>query len=491
MSDIARQTKKNKETINIGKAVFYQKSLFGIFGSMAVFAAVLFCLPESFHGAPAKMLAIVAGAVMLWITEAISIELTAVMTLVAMLLLQPVPTDVVYSGFSSSAIFLIIGGMMMARAVNETRLAKRITYFILARWGGNAKGLLASILIIPQVQAFFIPAVAVRTTLLLPITMNVLDTIGAKQNSRLRKLILLGVAFGSTVSGTAVMTAAISNILTVEMLEDFAHIEISYFQWFLYALPLWLIMIPGIWIVLLKCFPLEKREQSFPQVKAEIQQRLKAFGSLDASEIKCLIVLGLIVSLWMTEPLHGLDPSIPALIGLTLMTLPGIGCAKWSNAVKINFNTILILGTTLSMGYAFNASGAAHKIGEVLAGNDWVLTVMHNPVAAVIVVIIATQLIHLIMSNVSTAVVTLIPVYLGLAATAGVDPLYLCFAAALTCLHGYILVVESMPNIMIHGTGQISQRAFFIPGLFATLLMMAVTVVIALTWWKWLGLVSF
>jgi anion transporter len=465
------------------------KQLFGMIGAVIVFFAVLVVLPDSFNGAPGKMVAIVSGAIVLWITEAIPIGLTAILMMVAMLLLHPVSIDVVYSGFSSSAVFLIIGGMMLAKAVNETRLAKRVTYYILARWGGNAKGLLASILVIPQVQAFFIPAVAVRASLLLPVALNVLDTIGAKPNSRLRKMILLALAFGCTVSGTAVMTAAIGNILTVGMVNQLLHIKITYFQWFLYALPLWLLMIPGMWFVFLKCFPLGEQEQSFPHVKAEIRERLKEFGPLNGSEKKCMAILILTVVLWMTEPLHGLDPSIPALIGVVLMTLPGIGCAKWSNVIKVNFNTILLLGATLSMGYALNESGAAKEIGKALGSAPWVLSLMHNPIVAVIFIIITTQIVHLLMSNVSTAVVTLIPIYVGLSTTAGINPLFICFAAALTCLHGYILVVEAMPNIVIHSTGQISQREFLIPGLWATLLVTILTVLVALTWWKWFGLV--
>jgi solute carrier family 13 (sodium-dependent dicarboxylate transporter), member 2/3/5 len=67
--------------------------------------------------------------------------------------------------------------------------------------------------------------------------------------------------------------------------------------------------------------------------------------------------------LWLTEPFHGLHPSIPALLGVALMTLPGIGCASWETVVKINYNTILLLSVTLSMGYTLVDSGAATIIG--------------------------------------------------------------------------------------------------------------------------------
>ncbi|SFB02558.1 anion transporter [Lentibacillus halodurans] len=496
MSNVSQRKAKyteEKDTylLNQNSSLGQKNQLIGILAGVIAFSLVYFGLPDSFDLASRKIIAIVTSCLVLWVTETIPIGLTAILVLLLMLLLHPVSVEVVFSGFASPAVFLIIGGMMLAKAVNETRLAQRITYLILSRWGGNAKGLLGSILVIPQVQAFFIPATAVRTSLLLPVALNVLDTVGAKRDSPLRKMILLAVAFGCTISGTAVMTAAIGNILAVDILNQIRNVNITYFEWFIYSLPLWLALIPGSWFVLLKCFPLKEKDDSFPHLKLEIQQKVKEFGPLDKKEIRCLIILSLTVVMWMSEPLHGLHPSVPALIGVFLMTFPGIGCADWTNVVQINFNTVLLLGATLSMGYALNESGAAEQIGELLGEASWILYLMQEPILALIFVLIATQIIHLLISNVSTAVVTLIPIYIGLSVEAGGNPILISYTAALTCLHGYILVVESMTNMIVHSSGQISQRDYLIPGIYMTLLMMGLTIFIALTWWRWVGLVSF
>ena len=467
--------------------LLFSKKAWASLLAISLFVGMYVGLPESYHLSARLMIGIVSGAIVLWALEPIPLGLTSILTIIFMILFNVVSTEVVYSGFASPAVFLIIAGMMLARAVNETPLVKRITYFILAKWGGNAKGLLASILLILQIQAFFIPAVAVRTALLLPIVVNVLDMIKAKPKSDLRKMLMLGVAFGSTISGTAIMTAAIGNILAVELLNEFTGNNITYFQWFLYALPIWLILIPAVWILLLKLFSLEKEESVFPEVQIQMRERAKDFGKMNSSEKGCLIILIFIVGVWMTEPLHGLHPSIPALIAVALMALPKIGCASWSNVVKINFDTVIMIGATLSIGYALNESGATRLLGESLSAG-WIISLMENPIIAVIFILCITQLLHLAMSNVSTAVVVLIPIYIGLANQAGTDPLVIVFSAALACLHGYILVVEAMPNIIVHSTGQIKQQSFLLPGFYMTLIMTGVTVIVALTWWQWLGL---
>ncbi|EWG10291.1 SLC13 family permease [Cytobacillus firmus] len=451
----------------------------------ALSASVYAVLPGSSVSAKI-MLALLVLSVFYWTFEPLPLGVTAVLLLVLMLLFKIVNMDIIFSGFSSPAIFLIIGGMMLARGVNDTPLAKRLAYLILAKWAGTAKGLLASILLIPQVQAFFIPAVAVRATLILPVALMALDHIGVKKDGNLRKMILLGVAFGGTISGTIVMTAAIGNILTVELLKQFLGIQITYLQWFMYTVPIWLLLIPLSWLLLIKVFPLSKENEEFHHLKEEMDKKLKELGAINTDEKKCIGILILIVCLWFTEPLHGLHPSIPTLIGVILMAFPGVGCSKWDSMVKINFDTILIMGVTLSLGYAFNHSGAAELVGTTLSAG-WIIDLLRSPLTAVASILIITQILHLAVANVSTAVVTLIPIFIGLSGKAGADPVLICITASLACLHGYILVVEATPNIIVHSTGQIQQKEFIIPGIYMTIIMMVVTILTAVTWWNWIG----
>lgn len=480
-----KKTRDHKHVFNKDSA---KRRVMSTLLAILVFLILLFSLPDSFSYSARIMTAIVCFGVFLWALEPISLGLTALIILLLMSLFNVATPDIIFSGFASPAIYLIVGGMMLAKAVNETPLARRITYMVLGKYGRTSKGLLGSILIILQIQALFIPATAVRTALMLPIASMIIKTVGAKPNSNLRKMILLGIAFGGNISGTAVMTAAIGNILAVELLNRYANIKITYFQWFFYTFPLWILLIPALWILLLKMFPLPKEEQSFPTIEQEMKANINELGPVNGKEIRCLLILIFIVGLWITEPFHGLHPSIPALIGVTLMSLPGIGCALWENVVKINYNTVLLISVTLSMGYVLIDSGAVHVISNYLSVN-WILDLVQNPLLAVVFIVILTQLFHKLISNVSTAVVTLVPIVIGIAVNADIDPMMLGFTAGLTSLYGFILVVETMPNLLVHSTGMITQKDFLKPGLYATVITVIATLIIALTWWKWIGLV--
>src|SRR5699024_2119794 len=204
-----------------------------------IFLMLFFGLPDTFSESARLMTAIVVFGVVLWALEPFPMGLIALLILILMLFFNLSDTEVAFSGFASPATHLVIGGMMMANAVNATPLVKRVSYFILKKWGGQAKGLLGSLILVQQIQALFIPSTAVRSMLILPISSMIIKTVGAKRGSNLQKMIMLSVAFGGNISGTAIMTAAVGNILTVELLYRFTAIKITYFQWFLYTFPLW------------------------------------------------------------------------------------------------------------------------------------------------------------------------------------------------------------------------------------------------------------
>ncbi len=451
-----------------------------------IFAAVLLALPHSVPWTARVALAVTVNAILLWALELIPYGLTAVLTGFLLLVLQAAPTSVVFSGFASPALFLVVAGMMIATAVNETPLAKRITYHILSIIGGSATGIVLALIMILQIQAFFIPATAVRATLLLPVALSLVQLMNAAPGSNLRRLLLLAVAFGGNISGTAVMTAAIGNIITVELINTTLGYKISYLQWFVYTLPLWLALTPIIWFILIKTYPPETRH--FPHLGAEMRKKLAELGPMQSAEKRCMTMMGLTVLVWMLEPFHGLHPTATAVMAVVLLTMPGIGVVSFDKVVQINFSTILILGFTLSLGNALNQSGAITFLGTLVSAS-WILQVLQQPLLAITFVVVVTQVYHLGVTNVGTTVVTILPIITGLAVAAGVNPVPLAFTAGLTSLFGYILIVETLPNVVVHSTGLISQQEFLLPGLWATIATTVLTILVAATWWRWLGFI--
>lgn len=472
-----------KNRIKLLFRLSFSKSVTFIFLT-CVFVGMLFVLPEYIPWSAKATMSIMVYGLLLWAMEPIPLGLTSVLVLVLLLLLQAVEMDIVLSGFSSPAVFLIIAGMMMAKGVNQTGLINRVTFLLLAKWGDSAKGIFVSNFLLMQIQGFFIPSTAVRTSLMLPLVRTTLTTIEAKKGTNFSKLLLIGTAYAGSISGTAILTAAVGNILTVELLHMYVGRSLSYVEWFIYALPIWLLLIIIIPIILWKCFPPEN--YSFKNLQNEMRNKKKDIGPLSNAEKKCIWILGLTILIWIFEPFHGYHPTLGALLAVILMTLPRIGFVEWKKIVEVNFDMVLLIGSTLSLGFALIDSGAIDLLEELVTP-DAILEIVSNPWIAILIVIVVSQIYHLGVTNVSTAVVTLLPVFIGLSQQAGLDPVVLSLAAAITILLGYLLVVETMSNVVVHSTGMIDQKDFFIPGILSTVASTIITLIVAYSWWRWLG----
>ena len=470
--------KKNKVKIPITRQI-----LILVFASLLLITIIYF-LPAQVSWGARTTIAIMVYGLILWALVPIPIGTTSLLVLGLLMLLRSVEIEVALSGFASPAVFLIIAGMMIATGVNQTNLMDRVTYGLLSKWGKSAKGIYTSLFLLMQLQAFFIPSTAVRTSLMMPLVSSTLDAVGAKKETNFSKLLLVSTAFGGSVSGVAILTAAIGNILTVEILRLYAGTTLSYVEWFLYALPIWLMLIVVIPVILWRSFPPENF--SFEKLQGEMSENLKELGSYTMGDKKCIVILTFTILVWMTEPFHGYHPTFGALLAVILMTMPGTGFVQWKKMMDVNFDMVLLIGATLSLGFALIDSGAIDLL-EILITPGFVLEVFSNPWLAIPIVVIVSQIYHLGVTNVSTAVVTIMPVLISLSQQAGLDPVVISFTASVTILLGYILIVETMSNVVVHSSGKISQRDFLLPGLYSTIASTIITILVAFTWWRWLG----
>lgn len=447
-----------------------------------VFGSLLLFLSDSFDWQVKITLSILIFGILLWVIEPIPVGMTALVVILLLLIFNAVPMQTVLAGFASPAIFLIIAGIFIGQATNQTLLIQRITYWMLLRWGKTVWGFFFTITIFMQIQALFIPATAVRVALMIPLVLMLLEAF--PKDEHLKKLLLIGTAYAGNISGTAILTAAIGNVLTIEILSVYLGYRLSYVEWFIYAFPIWILMMIIIPVILWLCYRPETKSTKVLQER--IQKEYDNYGPLSKNEKKCIWILSLTILLWSTEPLHGLHPFIPALLAVLMLTFPRFGVAKWEKIMHINYDLILVVGVTLSLGYTLIESGTIDWVSDALT-NDTLISLFSIPWLAILIAVIFTHIFHLGVTNVATAIITLLPLMIGLSQTAGIDPVVISLAVSISTLYGFLLVVETMPNVIVYGTGLINQKDFLVPGIWATLASIVVTLLVAYTWWPLLG----
>jgi solute carrier family 13 (sodium-dependent dicarboxylate transporter), member 2/3/5 len=125
-----------------------------VLGVLALVGVLLLPLPADLPVAGHRILAILAFAVVVWISEAVSYEASAIMiTTLMAFLLGTAPTiknpDVMYgtsaaitmalAGFSNSALALVGGALFIAAAMTFSGLDKRIALVTLLKIGTSTK----------------------------------------------------------------------------------------------------------------------------------------------------------------------------------------------------------------------------------------------------------------------------------------------------------------------------------------------------------------
>jgi sodium-dependent dicarboxylate transporter 2/3/5 len=148
------------------------------------------------------------------------------------------------------------------------------------------------------------------------------------------------------------------------------------------------------------------------------------------------------------------DEAIAAVVGATLLFLLPVDWSRrqftmnWTEASKIDWGTILLLGGGFSLGKMMFTTGlAAHLAGNLIAFSGaetlWTITAV-----ATLLGIALTEL----TSN-TAATSMLVPVVISVCVAAGVDPLAPAIGTCLGASLAFMLPISTPSNAMVYGTG--------------------------------------
>lgn len=433
-----------------------------------------------------KVVAICLGALVLWLTEAIPVTMSSIAIIVALYLSGAASLEESLAGMASPSVFLIMLGLMIAEAVNETPAGKRLAFAVMKRFPPTPGGWLAGLFLVLLVLSFAIPGYGVRTALLLPLVKSLTD--GAEAlglGERFTKTMLLGLAYGGTVTGLTTLTSAVSNVFAVDLFRTLTGATITYWQWLQVGLPLSVVLLVCTWLLLRRLCHIPASAGA--QLKGLLVAELERMGRISASEIKCFGILTLVVILWAAEPLTRWHSSVPAAIGVLLLAAPGIGIAQWRNVLRISWDTVLLVGATVSLSNALNSSGAAAYLSNALFSSPSLRSSLFTPFVGALLVSSALVLYHVLMTSSLTVIATTLPLLVSLSISTGHNPAGMCMLAGVASFYGFVLVTQNLPNLTVYSTGKLQNRDMFAPGLVLSLVSVVVTSLLSAVMWPALG----
>ena len=400
-----------------------------------------------------------------WVTEAIPISLTALCIPILIIAFGISSAKEAFSPFAHPIIFLFLGSFILARAMRVHQLDEKFAHSIL------------SIKIISQSYIrilFAFGAVTLflsmwlsntaTTAMMYPIGLGLLSAYKSSLNERSLQefsiVVMLLTAYSSSIGGIGTPIGSPPNLIAIGMLEKFANYKITFFQWMLIN---FFILTPMFFFL----FFLLKLK--LPGNKFGHKTSFKEKTKFSKAQKNVIIAFSITVSLWITPGIvalicgkdsdiylwlsQHLPESVAALIGVCLLFLmpvnwkKGIFTLSMSEALKIDWGTLLLFGGGLSLGFQMFNTGLAEIIGK---GFINLFSSRSHSLITLLAIILGVYLTE-VTSNTATANM-IIPIVIAISKAANINPLPPVLGSAIGASFAFMLPVATPPNAIIYGS---------------------------------------
>ena len=228
------------------------------------------------------------------------------------------------SSFGHRFVFLYLGGFILALSIEKWNLHKRIALNIIKIIGTNIKKIILGFMVATAFLSMWISNTA-TSVMMLPIGIAIIkqmkDLKNTPENENLifGKSLMLSIAFSASIGGVATLIGTPPNLVFAGIIQEIYNIEISFLEWFMFGLPISIILLSIAWVYLTNV-AFKFKQDKFDEGKKEINRQLEDIGSMSYEEKIVLTVFILTGLAWITRTfflnkfLPNLDDSIIALI---------------------------------------------------------------------------------------------------------------------------------------------------------------------------------
>ena len=452
---------------------------------LAVVVAIL-PPPAGLPTAGQRILAVMVGAIALWVSEAVVPAVTGVLIMIALPLMGVLPFPKETAEFGSPTIALLAAVFFIGRAVQNSGLDRRLA-LTLVNWGKGRVSLAVLLMMATTfLFAFFVPSSMARAALMAPIAAGLVEGMGLGRESNLGKALFIAIPLVTLISSSGLLTGTTGMVYAAGVFENTLGYHWNYLHWLVAFMPGSVLSVVLVWVALLRLFPPEKAKPAGGSAGGAdyLAEQLAKLGPLSAIEKKTLLVLVALVAGWATEGLHGVSTSLVGVTAATLLLLPGVGVLKWKETVnRVDWGSIILFGTSLVLAKAMSESGAAKWIAETF-------TRVHSlgPVGAVLAVTALFALLRVGLSNMTAVLALGLPVIFSTAAAMHLNPLWLGMVGAVTCALGFFFPTQSVSLMTSYGYGYFRVQDLVKAGLAATVIVAGVTLLMATQYWPLLGI---
>jgi solute carrier family 13 (sodium-dependent dicarboxylate transporter), member 2/3/5 len=419
-------------------------------------------LPDDAH----RLAAIFVMVIVLWVTEAIPIAITALLVAPMMVAAGITDAKTAFAPYADPLLFLFVGGFMIAKAMTRHGLDRRIAFGLvslpfIAGMPSRVRGafMLAAVLL-----SMWISNTA-TAAILVPMFIGLFDREEIPGEEKPGSATsasggLLAIAYAASIGGLGTPVGSPPNLIAMRFLEGAGH-RLSFLDWMKIGLPTALVLTFLVFLYL---------QRRSPPVVAGVGVAAREAGPWSRGELVTAAAFGVAVVGWMTPGImEALEmPDARALAAVLpegavamfaasiLYMVPDRGARErvlpWREGVKIDWGIIMLFGGGISLGKQLFDTGLAEAMSRgfvALTGVDdlWTLTA---------IVTVFTIFFTETCSNTATSNM-LSPLVIAVANELQISPVPPVLAVGLAASCAFMLPIATGPNAVVYGSGRVTQ----------------------------------
>jgi DASS family divalent anion:Na+ symporter len=385
-----------------------------------------------------------------------------------------------FAGFANTSVLLVVVAFIVAQAVVKSGLGRRISLFMVSRFGASAVGLAYSIVVTDAAIAPAFPSNTARGGVLFPIVLSVAKGAGSNpedpEGRRLGGYLMFCAMASLAVSSALWLTATSGNPIGVQIAQK-SGLEIGFGSWMLASCVPALVAIGMLPLLVAKLFP--PRVGATPEAPAAARADLAGMGPMSRDERITALTFALMVTGWVLADALKINPTSVAFMGFGVLLLSNVltldDIAKQGDTLA----TFLWLAVLFALSGQLNELGFMGYVGARLAarlgGLSWPTLYL--------TLIVLYVVIHYMFVSQTSQILALLGVFLDVGVRGGVPAPLMAFGLLFASSYFSVITPQGgSQNIIFAASGYLKQRELYQLGFFTTLAFLAVFLVIGTPW---------
>ena len=463
---------KNKAAPGQGTQLSVKQALM-LAGIAALYFIIMFALPTpaglTWDGK--KAIALMTCLILSLATQVVPMLISAVVFMF-LAYVAGINTEVgIVKDFASPVLFFLMASILLAMAMESSGLSKRLALQMSVLSKGKPNALLFYIMLGTCIVGVFINNLSTCAAFL-PIVLAICEKNKLPRGkSNFAKALMIGIIFGSMISGNATPAGSSMNVMGLNLLRNLTGMTLSFAKWSTLGFPIVILTLPVLWLIVVLVFPPEIKEIAGME---DMKKDLAALGRLNGQEIKFLVIVAAMVFAWFTQGiLHDFSTSTISVFFATLFFFPGIGLLKIEHTNKINWSVIIITGVSFAFGSAMFNTGASGWLANV----SLMPFANAHPLLLVFIIGTFTTLLQVLIPSCPACVSILVPTVAAFAAETGLSPMLLYLPVAFTVSACWLLPFDPLPLLCLP-ENYFSLKEYFKSGWIAHATLIVVTTIV-------------